>query len=163
MDFNQNNRGFGFNGNGQNTYFQQQQPVYQRPSPQQSYNQFALNGRVIQTINEVVPNDVKMDGSVSFFPVMNGSEIYAMRWSQDGSRIEHVRYVPENVPADQNAKSSEQMIPLILERLEALETLIRSQKAYNNHNGFKNKNNKEVIRNESDSTNGDEPTGTKQP
>lgn len=108
----------------QQTYYQ---PQYQ-PKP-------IMNGRIVQNINEVVPDDVKMDGSCSFFPVQDGSAIFAMRWSQDGSRIEQVRYVPEQASSLPESKSFEQQI---MERLDSLEEMIRNQR-YHGKKQFKNR------------------------
>ncbi len=58
---------------------------YQRP-PQ-------ISGRMIGNISEVVPNEVPMDGSVSFFPQSDYSCIYAKKWNTDGT-IQTVKFVP---------------------------------------------------------------------
>lgn len=137
---NQNNQyGFAPNNQGRQTY--QQQPMQQQnqmgwqnwQNPQQPVVP-PLNGRIIQNPNDVVPNDVRMDGSCSFFPVQDGSEIYVMRWSQDGSRIERMRYIPENANVNPESKPFEQ---LVMERLDSLEAMIRNQNKNQYHNGKK--------------------------
>lgn len=124
-------------------------PTYSQPQRPQ------LNGRIVQNPTEVVPDEVKMDGSCSFFPINDGSGIYVMRWSQDGSRIEQVKYVPETPQTGQQSKTFEQ---LVMERLDSLDNLIRNQ-----NRGFKNKKpfNKEGLNNEHTDQTNNEPNDSK--
>lgn len=107
---------------------------YSHPTP--TYQQIpGISGRMVQNPNEVRPNEVPMDGSCSFFPVMDGSAIYVKCWSQDGSSIITSKFIPENQNGN-NPKTPEQ---LIMERLDNLEALIKNQsrpyyKKGGNHN-----------------------------
>lgn len=137
---------------------QQQQTYYYNPPQYQMPAQRPLmNGRIIRSLDEIVPDDVKMDGSCSFFPVQDGSAIFAMRWSQDGSRIEQVRYVPEQSADIPESKSFEQQI---MERLDALEEMIKNQSRYHGKKQFKNK---EENLNERTDTENSNTNGSKQP
>ena len=57
--------------------FQQQQ------QPEQI--QQGIFGKVVQSQDSIVANDVPMNGSVAFFPKSDLSEIYAKQWSADGT------------------------------------------------------------------------------
>lgn len=135
---------------------QQQNPYFEQM--RQSTPVFSMNGRIVQNVNDVVPDEVKMDGSCSFFPVLDGSAIYVMRWSKDGSIIEKARYVPENIPQNnQEQKSFEQMV---MERLDQIEASIRNQnKSFRNKRPYKN--NKEGMNNDTVTQTGDESTDSK--
>lgn len=162
MNWNQN-RQYGFASGGNfctpNVNYNVAPPSQQQYYTPQSYQmptQPSMSGRVIQNINEVMPNDVKMDGSYSFFPVQDGSAIYVMRWSQDGSRIEQMRYIPEQQNISPETKSFEQVV---VDRFDALEEMIRNQNRY--HHSKKPFKNKEDNSNESVNTENNEPNGSK--
>lgn len=67
--------------------YQQYQPYnmlqrYQQPDIQQM--QSGICGKVVQSQDMIVANDVPMNGSVAFFPKQDLSEIYAKQWGADG-------------------------------------------------------------------------------
>lgn len=66
-----------------NPYIQQQRGYQQQEIPVQQYQpvqqQIGINGKVIQTVENITANDVPMDGSVAFFPKNDLSEIYAKK------------------------------------------------------------------------------------
>lgn len=74
---------------------QQMYQPYQQPMMQQQVQPVSvgLNGRIIDDVSTVGPNEVSMDGSVSLFPKRDMSEIYAKQWQSDGT-IKTVRFVP---------------------------------------------------------------------
>ena len=72
-------------------------PTFQ---PQQSYVQQQtapqirpVNGRIVSSENDITPNDVPMDNSVSLFPTEDYSCIFAKQWTSDG-KIKTIRFVP---------------------------------------------------------------------
>lgn len=118
-------------------YTQQQQP---KPA-----NQFKpLSGRIVSNDSEITPNEVVMDGSVSFFPQADYSCIYAKQWGQDGT-IQTVRYIPD-VPNVEEASDSEKetiadSFSAIFERLDNIEGLIKkNNKPHYNKNRKPNQN-----------------------
>lgn len=129
MNFNQNgngyNRGFGNDGYSQNN--QTNGNAYYDRGVQNQYmspiRNTGITGRIIQNPNEVMPNEVPMNGTCSFFPMYDGSAIYVKCWSPDGSSIITQRFVSDgqngNVP-----KTPEQ---IIMDRLDNLERLIKTQ------------------------------------
>ena len=93
------------NGYGQQLYPQpqpmQNQPWNQPQMVQQSFPQMpqqpvGLVGRIVQNPNDIRPNEVAMDGSITYFPMSDQSCILAKRWKSDGT-IETFRFVPEEV------------------------------------------------------------------
>lgn len=69
---------------------------FRQPNPQQ-FQQLQvppLQGRTVQSAEEITPNEVPMDSSVSFFPLADGSAIIAKTWASDGT-IKTFRYVLE--------------------------------------------------------------------
>ena len=127
----------------QNPYGQAQQPVnpylyhpgfnnFQRPTP-------TLPGRIVTDANEIAPQEVPMDGSVSLFLKNDYSCIYAKQWSGDGS-IQTVRYVPEMPQTSaEPAMSVDDRFKQLNDRFDQLEKLILkrrpkySQKPHDNH------------------------------
>ena len=59
-----------------------QQSLQQQPMPQQIVG---INGRIVQAVETINPNEVPMDGSVAFFPKQDLTEIYAKSWNADGT------------------------------------------------------------------------------
>lgn len=54
----------------------------QQAMPQQIVG---INGRIVQAVETINPNEVPMDGSVAFFPKKDLTEIYAKSWNADGT------------------------------------------------------------------------------
>ena len=54
----------------------------QQAMPQQIVG---INGRMVQAVETINPNEVPMDGSVAFFPKQDLTEIYAKSWNTDGT------------------------------------------------------------------------------
>ena len=54
----------------------------QQAMPQQIVG---INGRIVQSVETINPNEVPMDGSVAFFPKQDLTEIYAKSWNADGT------------------------------------------------------------------------------
>lgn len=52
-----------------------------------------IYGKVIQTVDQISPSEIPMDGNIAVFPKNDLSEIYVKRWMSNGS-ISTVRYVP---------------------------------------------------------------------
>lgn len=63
-------------------FLQNYQQSLQQPMPQQTAG---INGRVVQTVENINANEVPMDGSMAFFPKQDLTEIYAKSWNADGT------------------------------------------------------------------------------
>lgn len=79
-----------------NNYMTQYQTYQQAYNPMQNIQRFqqpqqpdqmqqGIFGKVVQSQDSIVANDVPMNGSVAFFPKSDLSEIYAKQWSADGT------------------------------------------------------------------------------
>ena len=100
----------------------QQSPVYsgfnnfQRPSVPS-----VLPGRQVANADEITPQEVPMDGSVSLFPQNDYSCIYAKTWTKEGT-IATMKFVPEQPQTSAEQKSPlEERLDRIDQKLEALD------------------------------------------
>ena len=82
-----------------------------------------IPGRHITNPAEIKPNEVPMDGSVSFFPTNDGNYIYAKCWNSDGTIIT-AKYsrVNEPEPTPEPSVTNKD----ILDRLEQIEKLVQT-------------------------------------
>lgn len=116
-----------------NPYIQQQRGYQQQEIPVQQYQpvqqQIGINGKIIQTVENITANDVPMDGSVAFFPKNDLSEIYAKKWNSDGT-ICTVLFKPilnnKSTETVENPEinSTEKLTKTVMERFDALEKRI---------------------------------------
>ena len=74
-------------------YQQNLQPVQQQSVPVQPQQAMGINGRTVQSVEQITANEVPMDGSLAFFPRQDMAEIYAKQWNADGT-IKTVIYRP---------------------------------------------------------------------
>ena len=80
-----------------------------------------LPGRVVNNSDEITPQEVPMDGSVSLFPQQDYSCIYAKTWTKEGT-IATLKFVPEQTQAATEQKSPlEERLDRIDQKLEALD------------------------------------------
>lgn len=74
-----------FNRMQQPMYSMPQQPM-QQPIPQQPIiNNIGLQGKSVDSIDVVKAMDIPLDGSVSYFPLTNGTAIVTKQLQQDGT------------------------------------------------------------------------------
>lgn len=94
-------------------YLQQMQATRYQPQEQAqvqmpgAYQQqpASINGRMVQSVENINANEVPMDGSMAFFPKQDMSEIYVKAWNADG-KIRTVVYKPQIEEKPQQAVSS---------------------------------------------------------
>lgn len=95
-----------------------QQPI--RPS--------YIPGKMINSLQDIVPQEVPMDGSAAVFPSSDLSCIYVKAWGSDGL-IKTFKYIQD--PVEQGQKSPEvQFQETILERLNNIEELVKKRPSY---------------------------------
>lgn len=107
-----------------------QMPSYYQQTPQMKTNK-TFQGRYINSIEEVTPNDIPMDGNLYPFMLNDCSRVYGKRWNSKG-QIETVTYIPEPVEAskehaENNAETYEKMVMAfnsLNARLENIEKLL---------------------------------------
>ncbi len=72
-----------------NRYYGQQQPQpMEMPMQQQNVSQIVLNrlnGKQVESIDIVKNLEIPLDGSISYFPLVNGSAIATKQLMQDGT------------------------------------------------------------------------------
>lgn len=74
----------------------------QQTMPQQPAG---INGRIVQTVENINANEVPMDGSMAFFPKQDLSEIYVKGWNANGT-INTIVYRPYTEPKDNQTVNS---------------------------------------------------------
>lgn len=104
-----------------------------------------IPGRLVNNLDEITPQEVPMDGSVSLFPQNDYSAIYAKTWTKDGT-IATVKFVPEQPQAAAPQKSPiEERLDKIDQRFDRLEKMLsnrnKSKKPYNKPNQVKEEQN----------------------
>lgn len=110
---------------------------YPMPSTPNTNQPASLSGRIITQNENIIPQEVSMDGTPSFFPAQDGSAIYVKQWAPDGSRIMTTKFVPENIPESTN-KSTEQIIMENLVEIKKDIIELKKQARYNRKGGYKN-------------------------
>lgn len=92
---------------------QQQLPTYTKPG---------LAGRVVNKLDDILPNEVPMDGTSSLFPLQDESAIFVKSWNADGT-IRTVKYLREvtDIPKKKPSDPIEELKNYIDERFNKLE------------------------------------------
>lgn len=97
----------------------------------------SIPGRLVNSVDEITPQEVPMDGSVSLFPQNDYSAIYAKTWTKDGT-IATVKYVPEPNQAAPQKTALEARLDKIDQRFDKLERMLtRNNKPYRKHQPIK--------------------------
>lgn len=120
--------------------FTETKPNYMPPmTSNMGYNQQpipSLSGRMVTNPQEIRPNEVPMDGSVSFFPASDGSYIYAKFWGPDGN-IQTRVFVPEQ-PAPSEEVQGPSEFNQVMARLDKIEQMLtnrgQNRQSYQNRN-----------------------------
>lgn len=100
-------------------------PQVQTPMPLPTQTiRSGLVGRMINSVNEMTPSDVPMDGTLGVFPLQDGSAIYTKRWQSDG-KIEQIEYRPTHEQRPRYTPIEEEL----LSRVEALESRFTNKEA----------------------------------
>lgn len=106
---------------------------------QNQLNRFqSIPGRLVNNLDEITPQEVPMDGSVSLFPQQDYSAIYAKTWTKDGT-IATVKFIPEQPASVAPQKSPiEERLDKIDQRFDRLEKMLsnrsKPKKPYNKAN-----------------------------
>lgn len=98
------------------------QPVSQPTNQQRSRD---ILGHMITNPNEITPQEIPMDGSISLFPMQDGSAVYGKYWDNNG-QLKTMRFIPENV--EQPQQETDPVVAAMNERFDTLEKLIRDQR-----------------------------------
>ena len=117
------------------TYTQYQQPQMQPPMTNQ---QFPVLGKIVDSLDVVKATDIPLDGSVSYFPLADGTAIATKQLMQDGTskitifkpsneenQAQQIKYVTENDLKEQLSNFNSKDIKDIKEELKSLKKRIR--------------------------------------
>lgn len=109
-------------------------PAYQGisntiPQMQISLPATGLSGKTVNNPQEILPQDVPMNGFTSYFPKADGSEIYAKCWNSNGT-IDTRTYILK--PLEESAPTEPDIMSQILSRLEAIERKVSYKPKYQN-------------------------------
>lgn len=93
-----------------------------------------IPGRLVVNADEITPQEVPMDGSVSLFPQNDYSCIYAKTWTKEGT-IATMKFIPEQPQNAESQKSPLEMrLDSIDQRLEALDKKLNRPRNYQKKN-----------------------------
>lgn len=93
----------------------------------------AIPGRVVQSEEEIKPNEVPMDLTIALFPKSDYSCIYARQWNRNGT-IDPVKYVPEPRQATAMPSTDDGFKTAVFERLDKIEQLLNRKPHYSKPN-----------------------------
>lgn len=117
---------------------QEQAPVQMQGTYQQQ--PVGINGRMVQSVENINANEVPMDGSMAFFPKQDMSEIYVKAWDANGL-IKTIVYKPQIEEKTQQTVNSaidteklkidlsENVTEAFMQRFDELEQKIEQLKA----------------------------------
>lgn len=146
MDTQNNNYGYGPIVDGYAAQrMEQQVPPPQGYPPQRGLNQVQytqppqpprvktpiyppINGRPITSEDEIVPAAIPMDGSVTYFPKVDFSEIIAKFWDRNGT-LQEIRFVPAPF-TNQNGSQNGVSLDMVMAKLTEIETKLNSKPHY---------------------------------
>lgn len=111
-------------GQVQQTYIPPVTPVSNYQQPQNQIRQTSILGHMISNPNEITPQEVPMDGSISLFPMQDGSAVYGKTWDSNG-QIKTIKFIPENID-QQNSETDP--FDAINDRLDSIEKLLRNRR-----------------------------------
>ena len=118
----------------QNGNYVAQSQTYQNPYVRQPNHFQSIPGRLVNNLDEITPQEVPMDGSVSLFPQNDYSAIYAKTWTKDGT-IATVKFVPEQPQMEPQKSPLEERLDRIDQRFDKLEKMLsnrnKPKKPYN--------------------------------
>lgn len=93
-----------------------------------------IPGRLVANADEITPQEVPMDGSVSLFPQNDYSCIYAKTWTKEGT-IATLKFVPEQPQNTEQQKSPLEMrLDSIDQRLAALDKKLNKPRNFQKRN-----------------------------
>lgn len=123
-------------GNAWGAYYQQPQPTWNnQQTPINNYVQqpSVIRGRVVKDQSEILPNEIPMDGTISFFPKADGSEIYGKAWTSNGT-IQNFRFVKAEEIQNGNTIDNSTTSQQILEKLNKIESALMNRQNFKNSN-----------------------------
>lgn len=114
---------------------QMQYPPFNPTNVQQRPQQPAqISGRIVQNENEITPQEVPMDGTISLFPTSDYKCIYAKFWNSDGT-ISTLKFSP--VVDSEESNPTPSFRDEVMARFDAIEERLdkkQPQETYSSQN-----------------------------
>lgn len=95
-----------------------------------------IHGRKVNGIEDIMPNEIPMDGTVSLFPKSDFSCIFAKQWNSDGT-ISTVTFVPYSTNAQSSNRSDDiskhvnnEFNEIVLKNLSDIKKMLSQQNNY---------------------------------
>lgn len=108
-------------------YEDRQSGPYMEEARRQRPQNIPIRGRVVSSFDDIFPNEIPMDGGVSYFALPDGSAIMGKMWTKDG-RLIPVKYIPEPqqeaTPQSGTNESSSDSMNAVTTRLDQLSQLV---------------------------------------
>lgn len=92
-----------------------------------------LTGRMVKSDEEILPNEVPMNGTIAFFPTNDCMTIYAKQWTRDGT-IATARYVLDVQTKPEQSGTDESFQEEIRQRLDKIEGMLKNRGNNRYHN-----------------------------
>lgn len=120
-----------------NPYIQPQQPAYQPQPVYQPQQAVGIQGKTVDSLEVVKAMDIPLDGSVSYFPLIDGSAIVTKQLQQDGTSKTvifkpvdntepQVKYItPEELKQELNKLDNSKELNELKEELKSLRRKMR--------------------------------------
>lgn len=96
------------------------QPMTAQQQTQPQPQALQISGRMVNSADDILPNEVQMDGRNYYFPSFDGSCIYVKTWNKNG-KLDMVKYVLDTVEQTPKESQLELMLNSINERLSKIE------------------------------------------
>lgn len=96
------------------------QPMTAQQQTQPQPQIVQISGRMVNSADDILPNEVQMDGRNYYFPSFDGSCIYVKTWNKNG-KLDMVKYVLDTVEQAPKESQLEVMLNSINERLSKIE------------------------------------------
>lgn len=92
----------------------------------QMVQQAMIPGRMVNSLDDVVPGEVPMNGNPTYFPTADGEMIYMLRWTREG-KIEPTPFVRQrtDVPPMNATVSNDEIFQTIMTRLDEMQKEIK--------------------------------------
>lgn len=97
-----------------------------------------IRGRVVKDQSEILPNEIPMDGTISFFPKSDGSEIYGKAWTSNGT-IQNFRFVKAEEIQNGNTMNDQSISQQILDKLNKIENTLSNRQNFKQSNSNQKK------------------------
>lgn len=100
---------------------------FQNNQPQTMVQQSMIPGRLVTSLDDVIPGEVPMNGNPTYFPTADGEMVHVLRWTREG-KIEPTTYIRQKVAASTSqleAAQNDEAFQMIINRLDEMQKEIK--------------------------------------